>query len=388
MSRPRLRRQIAEAEPSAIVVYPRRHTLVTWIWLYGVSAFIGGLFALGLLMLLIVTPGMREQIGAVLMLILLMGGIGALGAWPMFGLVRFVRSGEPILVINHAGISVRGIYTSTVIFLSWEEVQEIHTVPGTSYALFSVLTVDGTVFSAQLRPLARLARRLNLLSEHLVLSQGVLNQPIEEILREIQTRYKKELQLHKQRQPAAEIPRAEIGERKLVLYTSRWNLLVTAFFLVMALLPGLILIFIGPWQLSGILISLLFLVGSSTVGSTLAWKILRVPVLVVDEEGIASPRFLKRAKLKWEEMDAVYCGIGDRNLTVDASSSGIVSFLTRQNKGRMIIPHHMDITVPQTVFAIPQSMLPLPVPRLLARIKTSFQDQLEYYKIATDMDES
>lgn len=123
--------------------------------------------------------------------------------------------------------------------------------------------------------------------------------------------------------------------------------------------------------------------GGVVACSTLTWNILRIPVLVVDDEGIASPRLLKHAKIKWEEIDAMYCSPAG-HLLIDVSPSGIVAFLTRQNKGHLVVPRYMDITIPQTIVAIPRTMLPLPPGRLLEQVSARFQQQLERYHIEVD----
>lgn len=387
MPKSRLRRQIVEAEAPDIIVYPNRRTIVSWIIAYSIPVLLGGLFALGVALLTIVfSDAVRDQTGAVIALISLFACFCPMGGWPALRLIKLVRSGEPMLVINHAGIRVRRIYAATALFLPWEEVKAVYGGSSKPYTIFSVQPSDQW-FSAHLSPMEYFAYRLKLLSGTIALPQSVLDQPVEAILALMQRQYKEEFQRIKTKQRTEALSFAEDGEGKLILYTSRWHLLAAAFFLVMALMPGLVLIFIGPWQLSGILLSTLFLVGGISACSTLAWNILRSPVLVVDDEGLASPRLLKHAKIKWEEIDAIYCGIGGRDLAIDASPSGTISFLTRRNKGRLVIPRYMDISIPQTIVAIPRTMLPLPPDRLLEQIKTRFQDRLEGYKIATDIDE-
>lgn len=87
--------------------------------------------------------------------------------------------------------------------------------------------------------------------------------------------------------------------------------------------------------------------------------------------------------MKGEEIAAISCITG-ANFSVDTSPSGIIAFLARQNKGRPAIPCYVDITLPQTVLSIPQTVLPLSPDRLTALIKTRFQDQLKRYNIEVD----
>lgn len=230
----------------------------------------------------------------------------------------------------------------------------------------------------------RLAHRLNFLSETIALPQAVLDQSVEAILEHVQKQYKQEFRLLQTKRRAETTRLSESGKREIILYASRWHLLAVAFHLGMALMPGLILIFIGPWQLFGIIASASFLVGGVVVCPTLTWNILRTPVLSADEEGLASPRLFKHAKIKWEEIGAIYYSPGG-HLLIDASPSGIVAFLTRQNKGRLVVPRYMDITISQTVFTIPQSMIPVPLDRLLEQIRERFQDQLAHDGIETDI---
>jgi hypothetical protein len=218
----------------------------------------------------------------------------------------------------------------------------------------------------------------------IALYQSFLDQPAEAILEQMHTQYKQELQLHKAKRQAEEMLRSETGKQEIILDTPRWRLWAAPFVIGMPLLLGLALLLLAPRQLPYILMGLFFLGGGIVMGPTQVWKDLHVPVLVIDDEGISSPRILKHGKIKWEEIDAISCRVGGR-LLIDASSSGIVAFLTRQNKGRLLIPRYMDITVPQTVFTIQQNMLPIPLDRLLEQIRARFQDQLAHYDIDTDI---
>lgn len=384
MRKSRPHRHVGEAELSDIVIYPNRRTLVSWTIAYSIPALLGGLCALGVALLTIAfSDVVRNQTGAVIALISLFACFCPLGGWPALRLIKLLRSGEPVLVINHAGIRVRRIYAATALFLPWEEVKAVYGGPGKPYAIFSVQPHDQW-FSAHLSTVERIAHHLNLLSETIALPQAVLDQSVEVILEHVQKQYKQELHLLQMKRRAETIRLSESDKREIILYASRWHLLAVAFLLGMALMPGLILIFIGPWQLSGIIASAIFLVGGVVVCPTLTWNILHTPVLIADEEGLASPCLFKDAKIKWEEIDAIYCSPG-RHLLIDASPSGIVAFLTRQNKGRLVVPRYMDITISQTVFTIPQSMIPVPLDRLLEHIRGRFQDQLAYYDIETDI---
>jgi hypothetical protein len=168
----------------------------------------------------------------------------------------------------------------------------------------------------------------------------------------------------------------EIEKQELILYTSRAGLGAFVFLSAALLTFGCIAIFHTQWSIAAFLL-ITFMFGMSVfVGPVMIWKVLRTPLLIIDDEGIASPRLLKNEKIKWEEINAIYGRIGG-SLLIDASPSGLVAFLTRRNKGRLVIPRAMDITIPQTVLVISQSLLPIPLDRLLEQIRTRFQDQLE-----------
>ena len=115
------------------------------------------------------------------------------------------------------------------------------------------------------------------------------------------------------------------------------------------------------------------------------WRTLRVPLLIIDEEGIASPLLLRSAKLYWEEIAAIQCITG-KSLIIGASPEGLVALRARQNNKRLL-PRPMDRALPQPVFALPQKLLSLPSDRLLEQIKTHFQDQLEAHTIVINIDE-
>jgi hypothetical protein len=376
----RFHRKIAEAGSSDIIVYPKRRPIMGWMLVYGIAALIAGLFAIGMIILIITTPGMRAQVGASVSLIILMGSLCVLSAWPMLRLVSVAFSGEPILVINHAGISVRRIYASAAFFLPWEEVKAVYGGPNMPYTVFFVQPIHDQWFSTRLNPIERLAHRLNLLSGTIALPQSVLDQSVEAILEHMQKQYQQELHLLQTKIQAEAIHLSETGKQEIILYPPRWHLWAALFVIGITLLPGLALLFLAPRQLPYILTGLFFLGGSIVIGLAQIRKDLRFPVLVIDDEGISSPHILKHEKIKWEEIDAISGSI-DGYLLIDASPSGIIAFLARRNKGQLAIPRHVDITTPQTAFTIPQSMLPVSLYPLLEQIRTRFQSQLERYNI-------
>lgn len=134
MRRSRPHRHVVEAELSDIIAYPNRRTLVSWIIAYSIPALLGGLCALGIALLTIVfSDAVRNQTGAVIALISLFACFCPMGGWPALRLIKLVRSGEPMLVINHAGIRVRRIYAATALFLPWEEVKAVYGGPCKPY---------------------------------------------------------------------------------------------------------------------------------------------------------------------------------------------------------------------------------------------------------------
>jgi hypothetical protein len=369
-------RRIAETEAEApdITIYPNRHRMIGWIALSGIPTLCCGLFTIGLIILMILIPDVRDQGGAIFLTIM-MGSFFVMSAWLTRMLFFVTFSGKPTLVISHKGIRVGKIYGFSDIFLPWEEVEAVYCSINPPYTLLCIRPIDNKLFFARLSPLMSFTCRLSTMSgAPIALYQSFLDQPIEEILEQMQTRYKRELELHQGKKQAAKMLSPQSEEQEIILYTSRWHLWIAALFMSLCLLVVLTLLFSTPRQLLTIFMSLLFLSGSIVFGPFLAWRILRVPVFIIDDEGISSPHLLRHTKIKWEEIDAIYGRTGG-HLLIDASPSGVVALLARGNKGRLVIPRHMDITMPQRVFTIAQSMLPIPLDRLLEQISERFQSQ-------------
>ncbi|HET8843873.1 MAG TPA: hypothetical protein VFN35_20585, partial [Ktedonobacteraceae bacterium] len=117
---------IAETEASdAIIVYPDRRRMLAWIALSGIPTLGFGLFIIGMILSMVLIPTVRDQAGGVIFLVIFLGSFFLSGAWLTRLLVSFTFSGEPTLLINHAGIRIGKIYGSADIFLPWEEVETV-----------------------------------------------------------------------------------------------------------------------------------------------------------------------------------------------------------------------------------------------------------------------
>src|SRR5258708_14385126 len=186
-------RQIAEAGSSDIIVYPNRRRMIGWLALSGVPSLCHGLGTIGMIILMITIPEVRNQGGAIALVILL-GSFFVMGTWLTRMLFSVTFSGEPTLVINHAGIRVGKIYGSADIFLPWEEVEAIYSAPRPPYKIFFVRPVDSKLFFSRLSPMMRFTCRLSAMGgAPIALYQSFLDQPADAILKQMQTHYKHKL---------------------------------------------------------------------------------------------------------------------------------------------------------------------------------------------------
>ncbi len=169
----------------------------------------------------------------------------------------------------------------------------------------------------------------------------------------------------------------------IILYAPKSNVLPAVLMGSFFLPIGLALPFFAGWQWPALLLSLFFIILGIWTGPVGAWEVLHNPVLVINAEGIYSPALSRGARIKWEEMDSIYC-FTQRNrvvFAVDASPAGLVALSSRKGWN---IPGGRDITVSQEVLSMPSINLPLPVDQILALIRERFAAQLERYKIVLD----
>ncbi len=377
MGKSHIDRWIAEASGD-FIVYPNHSRLAGWTAISGITTLctVGAITTM--IVLSILTPSMRDSTVPVSLLFLFLGGLAAAGIWQTLVFLRMTLSTEPVLIISRAGIRVGKIYGLSDLFLPWKDVETVSSQP--PYKVLDIHPVNTRRFIASLPLNMRLICRLNVLTgAPVTISQSFMDKPIDEILEQIRRRYARELQLH----PTDEREKDTSGTRQnIILYTPRvW--LRAAAVMSLCLPPGVVILFLAHGQFSAFLASALFISLGITLGLLIAWRMLLIPVLLIDDEGIASPYLLKTIKIKWEEIAAISCITG-ANFSVDISPSGTIAFLARQNKGSPTIPRYVDITLPQTVLSIPQTMLPLSLDRLIALIRTRFQDQLNRYNIEVD----
>lgn len=185
-----------EVETSSIIVYPNRRRMRGWIMLLRITAALYiPLIALPIIAI-ITTPDARAQLGAISDLVLFAGSLFAMCLWliRLFSIATY--SGEPLLVINRAGICVGKIYGFADIFLPWEEVATVYAVP----RMLCIQPVDTKRFLDRLSPIMRFTCGVNAILgiAPITIYQSFLDQPMEAILRRIHTYYERELQHYKE----------------------------------------------------------------------------------------------------------------------------------------------------------------------------------------------
>lgn len=184
-----------EVEASSIIVYPNRRRMRGWIILFGIVALLYIPIILIPIIAAITIPDARAQLGAIGFLVLFMGSLFMLCIWTMRMYTVAAFSGEPLLVINRAGIRVGKIFGFADIFLPWEEVAAVYSAPRMLY----IRPVDTKRFLVRLSPMMRLTCGLCAMTgAPILIYQSFLDQPVEAIMRRIHTYYKRELQHHKE----------------------------------------------------------------------------------------------------------------------------------------------------------------------------------------------
>src|SRR5258708_2650713 len=121
-------------------------------------------------------------------------------------------------LFNRGGIWFGKICVSVEFFFPWKEVEVIYGAPGPPYKIFFVRPVDSKLFFSRLSPMMRFTCRLSAMGgAPIALYQSFLDQPPEAILKQIQTHYKQDLQLHTAKKQPEKMLRSETGKQNIIL---------------------------------------------------------------------------------------------------------------------------------------------------------------------------
>jgi hypothetical protein len=169
--------------------------------------------------------------------------------------------------------------------------------------------------------------------------------------------------------------------QEMKVYAPRSNVFGGILMGIMGLSLGIICLLLADGHLIAFLLSFLFILGGIWLGPFFVWKLLRNPILIINNEGIREQHPFSHAQIKWNEIDSIYGINYDTAFAIDLSPTGLRSYFSRQGRR---IPRRWDTTVPQQVLIIQAINLPLPIDQLLAQIREHFSLQLEHYHIDLD----